>query len=133
MGKQSDSAVSRLLQSCDCLCLPSIERTEAFGMVLLEAAQFAKPVVVSDVPGSGMGWVVKDGETGLKVRPADVAALADALRRMADDKDRREEMGRCARQRFDKIFKIEQVESQIAEVYDNCVTDCHLQDESTGL
>lgn len=117
LGKQPDGILSGLLQSCDCLCLPSVERTEAFGMVLLEAAQFAKPAVVSDVPGSGMGWVVRDEETGLKVPPADVPALADALRRMGDDKDACGEMGLRARRRFDEMFKIEQVEQRIAYLY----------------
>lgn len=117
LGKQPDGMLSGLLQSCDCLCLPSIERTEAFGMVLLEAAQFAKPAVVSNVPGSGMGWVVRDGETGLRVQPADVPALTDALRCMTDDKDMRKQMGRRARQRFDEMFKIEQVEQQVADLY----------------
>ena len=117
LGKQPDSTLARLLQTCDCLCLPSIERTEAFGMVLLEAAQFSKPGLVSDVPGSGMGWVVRHGETGLKVQPGDVSGLADALRRMVDDRGMCKELGRQARQRFDDMFRIELIERQIYGVY----------------
>jgi glycosyltransferase involved in cell wall biosynthesis len=117
LGKQPDGIISRLLQSCDCLCLPSIERTEAFGMVLLEAASFARPAVVSDVPGSGMGWVVREGETGFKVPPADVPALAAALQRMKDATDMRIEMGLKARQRFDEMFRIEQIERQVYDLY----------------
>ena len=49
--------------------------------------------------------------------PADVPALADALRRMTDDKDTCKEMGQRARQRFDEMFKIEQVEQQITDLY----------------
>ena len=55
------------MATCDCLCLPSIERTEAFGMVLLEAMFFGKATVIGDVKGSGMGWVVDDGITGLEI------------------------------------------------------------------
>ena len=59
LGSVSESKIRSLFSTCDCLCLPSIERTEAFGLVLLEAMAFGKPVVASDIPGSGVGWVVK--------------------------------------------------------------------------
>ena len=49
LGLRSDDEVAALLAACDVLCLPSLERTEAFGLVLLEAMRFAKPVVVSAV------------------------------------------------------------------------------------
>ena len=49
-GFQPEADLNALLASCDVVCLPSLERTEAFGLVLLEAMRFAKPVVVSDIP-----------------------------------------------------------------------------------
>ena len=57
LGPVTEEEKWRLFKSCDVLALPSIEKTEAFGMVLLEAAHFAKPVVVTDAAGSGMAWV----------------------------------------------------------------------------
>src|SRR5690606_16604154 len=60
-GPASEDELGELLESCHCLCLPSIERTEAFGLVLLEAMRAGRPCVVTDVPGSGMSWVVEDG------------------------------------------------------------------------
>ena len=55
----SDEELWSEYQRCDLFCLPSIERTEAFGLVILEAALFGKPVIVADTEGSGMSWVAE--------------------------------------------------------------------------
>lgn len=102
---------------CDCICLPSIERTEAFGMVLLEAQSFAKATVVSDVPGSGMGWVVEHNKTGLKVPPADAQALADAFIALQNNRDDLVEMGRNGRRKFVREFEINKAVDGVIQVY----------------
>lgn len=79
LGFLEEERLHALLTSCDCLCLPSVERAEAFGLVLLEAMRYAKPVVASDVPGSGIGWVVKHEETGFLIPSGDSIQLARAL------------------------------------------------------
>ncbi len=106
-----------LLATCDFLCLPSVERTEAFGLVLLEAMRYAKPAVASDVPGSGVGWVVRHGETGLLARPGDAAGLAGAMEALARRPDERRRMGDAAALRFHRVFRIDRVASMILEVY----------------
>ena len=63
-GEVSDSVLTDCINTSDLLCLPSIERTEAFGMVILEAARCKKPTIVTGVAGSGMSWVVVDKVTG---------------------------------------------------------------------
>ena len=65
---------------------------------LLEAAECARPLIVTDVPGSRD--FVRDGVEGLVVPPDDAAALADALQRLARDGDLRERMGEAARLRL---------------------------------
>lgn len=102
---------------CDCLCLPSIERTEAFGMVLLEAMCCGKATVISDVKGSGMGWVVEDGVTGLKVQPEDSLELAAALRQLQTDRDKVTVMGENGREKFHRRFHIDQSAAGITTVY----------------
>ncbi|MEE9418514.1 MAG: glycosyltransferase [Desulfatiglandaceae bacterium] len=116
-GLLEESRLHALLATCDCLCLPSIERTEAFGLVLLEAMKYARPVVVSDVPGSGIGWVVRHGKTGLLVRPGDPGELGKALEVMGGMSGLREGMGRAAKERFDEVFQIDQVAQEIAVMY----------------
>ena len=116
-GKVPAEQLAEQYSSCDCLCLPSIERTEAFGLVLLEAMYFGKATVISDVPGSGMGWIVDDGITGLKVPIADAGALAAAFRHLQADRDNLARLGANGRREFDRQFDIRQSSDAIADVY----------------
>jgi len=61
----------------DILCFPSYFESETFGLVILEAMQFALPVVSTD--WRGIPSVVKDQESGYLVPIKDSAALADKL------------------------------------------------------
>jgi rhamnosyl/mannosyltransferase len=116
-GQLPDRELRALLRECDCVCLPSIERTEAFGMVLLEAMLHGKATVVSDVPGSGMGWIVEHEHTGLKVPPADANALAEALAWLRDHPEETRAMGRRGREKFDRQFDIDQSALALIDVY----------------
>ncbi|MCF8129423.1 MAG: glycosyltransferase, partial [Deltaproteobacteria bacterium] len=73
-GGLSNEILQALFATCHVFCLPSLERTEAFGVVLLEAMRYGKPIVASDIPGSGPGWVVREGYCGWLVPPGDVDA-----------------------------------------------------------
>lgn len=61
----------------DVLVLPSVNRTEAFGMVQAEAMKFGVPVIASDLPGVRVP--VKITKTGQLVRPKDIRGLAGAI------------------------------------------------------
>ncbi len=117
LGNLSDSALDRQLRGSDCLCLPSIERTEAFGVVLLEAMARGKACVVTAVPGTGMAWVVQHGRTGLVVPPGDELALASALGQLAAEPALCEAMGRAGLERFHEEFDIEASAAAIAGIY----------------
>ena len=112
-----ESKLQALLATCDCLCLPSIERTEAFGLVILEAMRYAKPVVAGNVAGSGMGWVVQHKQTGLLVQPGDPEDLAHALLVLAKSPDLRKRMAHAAVERFNAVFHIDRVAKEIAVMY----------------
>jgi len=116
-GILSDEELAQKMAECDCLCLPSIERTEAFGMVLLEAMYFGKATVISDVDGSGMGWVVDDGITGIKVKPADADALARALERLATNRQELLNMGQRGKEKFDRMFEISHAVEGLEKIY----------------
>ena len=116
-GFQPEADLNALLASCDVLCLPSLERTEAFGLVLLEAMRFGKPVVVSDIPGSGAGWVTRQAGHGLLVPPGDAAALAAALCVLQHDPDRRQTLGRAGAAALREQFGIEPVAAAVAALY----------------
>ena len=103
--------------SCDVFCLPSLDRAEAFGVVLLEAMRFGKPVVVSDIPGSGTGWVVRQAGHGLLVPPNDPAKLAAALRKLRHDPAQRQALGAAGAAALRQRFGIGPVAETVAGLY----------------
>lgn len=118
-GDVPSEQLHALMATCDCLCLPSIERTEAFGMVLLEAMAHGKPTVVSDIEGSGATWVVQNGETGVVVPPAEPAALSAAFRMLATEREMSYRMGQRGRLRYEDMFHIDRVGQKITRLYEH--------------
>ena len=116
-GLIDEEAKDALLSRCDCLCLPSTDRTESFGMVLLEAMSAGKACVVSDVEGSGMSWLVEDGKTGLVAPTHDINGLADALCRLRDDPELTARLGQNGRQKFLTALTIEASAEAIRDLY----------------
>ncbi len=116
-GFQPEADLNALLASCDVLCLPSLERTEAFGLVLLEAMRFGKPVLVSDIAGSGTGWVVRQAGHGALVPPGDPLALAAALRALQADPARRAKLGLAGLTALREQFGIGPVATAVIETY----------------
>lgn len=117
LGQADDATVCGLLASCDVFCLPSRERTEAFGIVLMEAMRYGKPVVASRIEGSGVLWVVREGENGLLVSIGDVGMWRDTLRTLSLDPELRRRLGEAGRRRFQAEMTIDQVEARIDELY----------------
>jgi len=116
-GLLDGRAKDQLLSCCDCLCLPSTDRTESFGMVLLEAMSAAKACVISDVEGSGMSWLVEDGKTGLVAPTHDINGLTRALCRLRDDPDLTVRLGLKGRQKFLTALTIEASAQAIRDLY----------------
>jgi rhamnosyl/mannosyltransferase len=116
LGFCEDAQLQALLSSCDVFCLPSLERTEAFGVVLMEAMRYAKPVIASQVEGSGMGWVVDDKQTGLLVKPNDINSLTQAIQQLAD-KNQSQKLGQAGYKKFMQQFDIMQVSQQLTPIY----------------
>lgn len=109
LGRVDDNRLRGLFAASDLFCLPSIERTEAFGLVLLEAMAFGRPLVTTQIPGSGVTEVNVHGVTGLQVPPADAWALAEAIAALGSDPGLRRRMGNEARLRFENNYEINAV------------------------
>lgn len=105
-GELDDDALASAYAAADAFALPSLDRGEAFGLVLLEAMRAGLPVAASAIPGSGVGEVVVDGGTGLWVAPGDVSGLASALRRLGDA-GLRARLGAAGRARWREAFTLE--------------------------
>lgn len=117
LGRLSDEALQQQFNQCDVFCLPSIERTEAFGIVLMEAMRAEKPCVVTDVPGSGMSYVVSDGVTGRVAKRCDSYSLASLLEDASLQRERWRQMGINGRLRLEQYFRSDVVAAQMREVY----------------
>lgn len=93
--------------------LPSVDRSEAFGLVTLEAAASGIPSIVSDLPG--MRSVVTAGETGFVVPPGDAKALAEAMTKLFDEPGLAHRMGAAARRRVEELYATDVVDRQIVK------------------
>ncbi len=116
-GYLDNDRLGAMMAHCEVVCLPSIMRSEAFGLVLLEAMHYAKPVVASDIPGSGIASVVREGGHGLLATPQDPHHLASCLRRLAADPALRENLGQRGAQRFASRFHIDRHLEKLLRTY----------------
>jgi glycosyltransferase involved in cell wall biosynthesis len=105
-GAADDAMLEAAYATADALVLPSLDRGEAFGLVLLEAMRARVPVIASAIPGSGIGEVVVDGESGLLVPPGDADAVAAAIRSIGDATLRRR-LAIAGRERWENRFTLE--------------------------
>ncbi|MDY7103275.1 MAG: glycosyltransferase family 4 protein [Actinomycetota bacterium] len=92
-GERSD--MPSVFASSHLVALPS--RFEGMPKVLVEAAACERATIASDV--SGCRAAIRDGVTGVLVPPADPAGLADAIRELLDDPERRRRFGVAGRRR----------------------------------
>jgi glycosyltransferase involved in cell wall biosynthesis len=115
-GFVPDDVLANAYASADVLCLPSLERSEAFGVVLLEAMRASVPVIASDIRGSGIGYVVRHGATGLLVPPGEPVALAAALTQLQDPA-LRQRMGNAGRQRWREEFTLNRTTERVLGLY----------------
>lgn len=116
MKNLSDTDLRSAFADCDIFVLPSIEKSEAFGIVQLEAMVYGKPVINTDLDTS-VPLVSLDGETGITVKAGDSAKLAEAMNRLIKDDDLRTRLGRAAEKRAAENFDIK---NMIGSVKMNC-------------
>jgi glycosyltransferase involved in cell wall biosynthesis len=116
-GHVDDTELARAYAQADVFCLSSTERAEAFGLVLLEAMRAGLPTIASNIPGSGVGFVVREGETGLLVPPTDAAALAAAIRKLAADESLRRRLGAAGKQRWCGEFTLDRSAERVVTLY----------------
>jgi len=109
--------ISYILRKSDIFCLPSISRNEAFGLVLLEALYFGKPLITTNVEGSGMNYVNIHGKTGFIVPAKNPKALAEAINVILSDRNLYENLSKNARKRF-KEFEIASVGEKVIKIYE---------------
>ncbi len=116
LGNVEDAVLDENFAACDVFVLPSIARSEAFGLVQTEAMVYEKPVINTNLP-SGVPYVSIHKQTGLTVEPEDVKGLADAMNWMVGHKEEREEMGKRARARVKECFQLQDMLDGVLALY----------------
>ena len=94
---------------------------EGFGLALLEAMAWGKPIVASRV--MAIPEIVLDGETGFLMPPSDPAGLARALLRLLGDEALRLRMGAAGRRRVEEAFTVERMARETASVYEEALAE----------
>lgn len=116
LGEVSDNDLPFYYHACDLFVLPASERSEAFGVVQIEAMACGKSVICTEL-GTGTSWVNIHGETGLVVPPRDPKALVEAIGQLLADEGLRRSLGERGRGRA-KGFSKEVMVERTVELYE---------------
>lgn len=123
-GRIPEEDLAAYFHACDVFCLPSVEQSEAFGLVQLEAMACGKPVVCTQL-NNGVNVVNVDGETGLAVPVRDVKALGMAINQLIGDRPFRERLGQQARQRASNEYSLEVMAKDHLQLYQDLLSNLH--------
>jgi glycosyltransferase involved in cell wall biosynthesis len=118
LGQVED--VTPYYHACDVFALPSIARSEGFGIVQLEAMACAKPVVNTRLQ-SGVPFVSVDGVTGITVAPGNSSEMAAAINKLLDEDDLRRRYGEAALHRVRTEFTVGAMVDRTLDVYNRVV------------
>lgn len=116
LGSIPDSDLPACYYAADVFCLPSHLRSEAYGIVQLEAMACGLPVVSCDIK-TGVPFVNQNGETGLVVPPASPAKLTEAVNRLLGNETWRKQLGENARKRVLAEFNLSVMIEKVKKVY----------------
>jgi len=96
--------------------MPSLQ--EGLGLAIMEAMAAGVPVAGSAV--GGIASLIKDGQTGILVKPANSEALADAIRELLSNKQKAQAMAACAKALIEKEFSSKKMCEDTEKVYQEC-------------
>lgn len=97
--------------------LPSIYKSEAFGIVLIEAMACATPVISTEL-GTGTSWVNINGQTGLVVLPKNSQSLTQAIKKILRNKELAQKMGQNALRRTEENFTLQKMIKDYKRLYE---------------
>jgi glycosyltransferase involved in cell wall biosynthesis len=122
LGHVPEDALPAYYQAADVFVLPSVAKTEAFGVVQVEAMAAGVPVISTNLP-TGVPWVNEAGVSGLVVAPGDPAPLADAIAQLLADGELRGRLGRNASERANRLFSRDRMIGSFRDVIERAVRE----------
>lgn len=117
LGYVSDVELPAYFEACDLFCMSSVMKTEAFGIVQIEAMSCGKPVVATKIPESGVSWVNQDGVSGLNAEPCDAEDLAKCIRGILADENDYARFSKGALDRYKTVFTQELMIHKCLDIY----------------
>lgn len=108
----SDAEMVAYYHACDVFVLPSVEITEGFGIVQLEAMACGKPVVNTNLP-TGVPCVSLDNETGYTVPVRDPEALSQAINKILLNDETKQKFGANALKRVSDEFTMDRMMDRV--------------------
>ncbi|MCD6471338.1 glycosyltransferase family 4 protein [bacterium] len=121
VGRIPDQSLPDFYNLANIFILPSTTKSEAFGLVLLEAMACAKPIIVSNLPGPRT--LVKKNINGLLVKPGDVGDLMEKLKFLLENKKIAKEWGINSRKLVEEKYNWSVIGQKIEEVYKKVLTE----------
>ncbi|MCP4291818.1 MAG: glycosyltransferase [bacterium] len=115
-GSCEPAQLANLMSKARALILPSINESETFGLVQLEAMASGLAVIATRL-NSGVAEVGVDGETCLLVPPNDSKSLAAAITTLIEDDDLTARLGQKARERFQQHYTREIMGNRVKKWY----------------
>ncbi|MBN1221224.1 MAG: glycosyltransferase [Anaerolineae bacterium] len=116
-GEIDELHLTDYYNQADVFVLPSNARSEAYGIVLLEAMASGLPCITTEL-GTGTSWIVQDGITGFVVPPQNPPALAEAINKLVSNPSLRQQFGQAALKRVQTEFSQEIMVRRVMQLYE---------------
>lgn len=117
VGQVDEHTKHALFAGCDAFCLASYERTEAFGIAVMEAMRYGRPCIVSDLKGSGLPWLVRSSRAGLTVPVGHSSAWQVSIQSLREDPQLGAMLGEGGRAAINTRFDIRPATLAVRAVY----------------
>ena len=118
-GRKYGEDKFKFYAEADIFVFPTFYHNECFPLVLLEAMQFGLPII--STREGGIPDIIKDSKTGYIVRRQNPVDLADKLQLLIENNEIRTQMGLSARKRYDKFFRLEKFEKNLADILNTVI------------
>jgi glycosyltransferase involved in cell wall biosynthesis len=112
-----DEDLAAYYLAAEAFWFPSNARSEAYGLVQVEAMASGCPVINTAIPHSGVPWVSIHEETGLTVPVNDPAAFAAAALRLLEEPGLRDRLAAGARARAISEFRCDAMGNRSKQLY----------------
>jgi len=116
-GKIDGKKLGSYFEACYFFGMPSTEKAEAVGVAQIEAMACSKPVIATNIYGSGVDWVNEHDVSGFNVPVKDSIALANKIKLLLSDEDKYRKLSQGAKTRFDNWFTVDKMCTSVYQEY----------------